>query len=70
MKNRSLFSYLRSHEKPQAEKRNPILHSTFFILHSLFYILYLIKLFTQRYNFPKRNNFAHFPRYSLQYENK
>ena len=31
MKNRSLFSYLRSHEKPQAEKRNP--HSSFYILH-------------------------------------
>ena len=35
MKNRSLFSYLRSHEKPQAEKRNP---------HSSIYILHLIKL--------------------------
>lgn len=31
MKNRSSFSYLRSHEKPQAEKRNP--HSSFYILH-------------------------------------
>ena len=44
MKNRSLFSYLRSHEKPQAEKRNPILHYTFFIIHSSFYILHLINL--------------------------
>ena len=31
MKNWSLFSYLRSHEKPQAEERNP--YSSLYILH-------------------------------------
>ena len=52
MKNRSLFSYLRSHEKPQAEKRNP--HSSFFILHSSFN-----KTLHSKVQFPQKETISH-----------